>query len=898
MDQSSSGNRKMIFFWPLACLIASVLLWLFVNGKIGSEKIAIERRAMQDATALSRVYASYLARSLEQMDQITMHVKSDWERLGRNLRLEELKRDGLFTSADFAAVTIFDNKGRPVTSTVPVHALANINGSEHFLFHQSNNSTALRISQPVISQDNGKNIIYLTRRLDAADDAFDGIVLIAVDSAYFLKFYDRSIFGDAGLLAVTGDDGQLRSSTIGGTSYRADSPAIRKLQALLRTDGGYLAIDNTTFADGQTRYIGWQDVKSYPLTVIVGLSHRELFAPHESAWGTYREFAWAGTAFLIVFAIAGIFFGMHLANRERQALAIRKTYRVATESANEGFYIMHPLHNGDGDIVDWKLADSNETGAALYGVERGGFIGTRLSQIYPGPLFQSTMDVFRVALASGSYEDEYRVPEDSPLRAKWLHRRIVTAAIGLAVTVRDISESKKTEQELLRLANEDALTELPNRHWLMRYLPLALQRAEQNNGKLGVLFLDLDEFKNINDTLGHSAGDELLQITAQRVKAVLRPNDRMVRLGGDEFTVIVEQVQNKSDTAHVAERIISALRHPTDIAGVNLSIGVSIGISLFPDDGIDPEVLLKNADIAMYAAKANGKDHYRYFEPHLYEALKQRLNCKQALRRAIEEDHFILHYQPRVHTDSGELCGIEALVRWIDPERGMVPPLEFIPLAESSGLILQLGELVIEKACRQIAQWKDAGLPLVPVSVNVSPRQFNAGEVKAQLALHIARHGISPRDIQVEITESAMMGEQAEITAELSAIQAQGIKLLVDDFGTGYSSLSQLQRLDFDALKVDRAFTAELSQSEQGQVFFKAIVSMAHALGMKVTAEGVENVQQLAILHALECDEVQGYFISRPVSAADMAGLLHKRFMLGPVDVQFETTNRPYALQV
>lgn len=321
---------------------------------------------------------------------------------------------------------------------------------------------------------------------------------------------------------------------------------------------------------------------------------------------------------------------------------------------------------------------------------------------------------------------------------------MVTSTAGLAVTMRDISGSKKNEQELLRLANEDALTGLPNRHWLMRYLPLAMQRAEQNKTMLAVLFLDLDEFKNINDTLGHSAGDELLQITAQRVKAVLRPNDKIVRLGGDEFTVIVEQVSSRNDTAHVAERIIAAVRHPTDIAGVNLSIGTSIGISLFPEDGINPEVLLKNADIAMYAAKANGKDHYRYFETHLYETIKQRLNCKQALRRAIEQDHFVLHYQPRVHTDSGELCGIEALVRWVDPERGLVPPLEFIPLAESTGLILQLGELVIEKACKQIALWKAAGLPLVPVSVNVSPRQFNAGEVKNQLATHMPATASAP----------------------------------------------------------------------------------------------------------------------------------------------------------
>lgn len=882
MDNSSLGNRKMIFFWPLVCLVAGALLWLFIGSRITTEKRALEQRALQDSVALSRVYASYLARSLEQMDQITMHVKSDWERLGRQLRLEDLKRDGLFTSSDFAVVAILDRNGYPVTATASIDTSLNMADREYFLFHKSNISTALRINQPTVSRINGKEAIYFTRRLDTHDDGFDGIVLVAVDPAYFLKFYDRSILGDAGLLAVAGEDGMLRSSTIGGVSYQIGEPAVRAFQPMLSQNDPYLAQNSMAFADSQPRYVAWQEVKSYPLTVMVGLSRKELLAPHEAAWNAYRTFAWAGTAFLLLIAVAGSIFGRHLARRELQALAVRKTYREATESASEAFYIAHPLYDEHGEIIDWKLADTNETGAAMYGKERESFIGTRLSSMYPGPNFQATMDMFRVALAVGSYEDEYRVPNGSPLRAEWLYRRLVTSEIGLAITIRDISEAKRNEQELLRLANEDALTGLPNRHWLMRYLPLAMQRMAQSGGKLALLFLDLDEFKNINDTLGHSAGDELLQITAQRVRAVLRPGDKMVRLGGDEFTVIVEQIGSKSDTTHVAERIIAALRQPAEIGGVNLSIGVSIGISVFPDDGSEAEVLLKNADIAMYAAKSNGKDQYRYFEPHLYETLKQRLNDKQALRHAIEQDHFILHYQPRVHTDSGELCGMEALVRWIDPVRGMVPPLDFIPLAESTGLILPLGELVIEKACRQIAQWKAAGLPLVPVSVNVSPRQFNESEIKNQLVAHIARHGIRPCDIQVEITESAMMGEHAEISAELAAIQAQGIKLLVDDFGTGYSSLSQLQRLDMDALKVDRAFTAELDQTEQGQVFFKAIVSMAHALGMKVTAEGVENMQQLAILRTLGCDEVQGYLISRPIDAAGMADMLRQRYMLTP----------------
>jgi diguanylate cyclase (GGDEF)-like protein len=443
-----------------------------------------------------------------------------------------------------------------------------------------------------------------------------------------------------------------------------------------------------------------------------------------------------------------------------------------------------------------------------------------------------------------------------------------------------LTERRLYERELWRMANEDALTSLPNRHWLNSILPDTLARARLAGNKLALFFIDLDDFKNVNDTLGHAAGDALLREVAGRLRSVLRPSDHVVRLGGDEFTVILDPVDSVEDVTYVASRIIEVLREPFEQLRGRNAIGTSIGITMFPRDGEDAETLLKNSDIAMYHAKAQGKGHFRFFQTELYENLKIRLDTERALVHALENNQFVLHYEPRICTFTGELRGLEALVRWNHPERGLLLPSQFIPLAEENGLILRLGEAVLEQACMQLVKWHAEGLKLVPLSINVSARQFNNGNIESLFASCLARHGIPADMLEIELTESSMMGEHSDVLQQLSALKKLGIKLLVDDFGTGYSSLSLLQRLDMDVLKVDRSFTSDLGNSAEGEILFNAIVSMAHALGMLVVAEGVETEQQLRILQSLSCDEIQGYFIARPVDAKEVPALLRKRFII------------------
>jgi diguanylate cyclase (GGDEF)-like protein len=580
------------------------------------------------------------------------------------------------------------------------------------------------------------------------------------------------------------------------------------------------------------------------------------------------------TATLVLFILlSSSAVAMYLLRRsrgERQDNGFQNAYRLATEMANEGFYVAHPLRSADGEVTDWTIADCNERGATYFGMRKHELIGKNLSLLYSPASLTRVMTICARAAQDGYYEDQYEVT-DSPLKLKWVHLQAITSKPGLAFSLRDISSKKEYALEMARLANEDPITTLPNRQWLADFMPKALSETKD---KLALLFIDLDDFKNVNDSLGHPVGDLLLRATAMRLKSVTGPNDQVVRLGGDEFAIVLTGISNNAQVRRMAEMVNEVLRFPLELVKGKKSITTSIGVSLYPDDGTDLDSLLKSAEIAMYAAKSSGKARYRFYDPGLYESLTGRLILEQELAEAIERDEFVLVFEPRMRVATGRLCGMEALVRWIHPTRGLVPPLEFIPLAESTGLILKLGDLVIDKAFRQVQLWQDLRLPAVPVSINISAHQFNAGNVSRTFVDAFEKYKIDPELIQIELTESTTLGDEASIIKELSAIRSLGIKLLIDDFGTGYSSLSQLQRLKMDILKIDRSFLHELDKTREGEVFVKAIISMAHALGMNVIAEGVEREAQLRILRSLSCDEVQGHYLSKPIPGEIMSQFL------------------------
>jgi diguanylate cyclase (GGDEF)-like protein len=584
-----------------------------------------------------------------------------------------------------------------------------------------------------------------------------------------------------------------------------------------------------------------------------------------------------GISGLLLAAIAVLsVLSVRLAYRQYEADGIQQAYRMATEGTSDGFYILTAVRKASGAIVDFIVVDCNEAGAGFVGARPEQLIGRRLTHHRDTTYFRWMIQTCASAMDAGHSDEEVQLPPGNPMRLNWVRRRLVRCGDGLAVTLQDIGQRKLHEQDLLRLGNEDALTGLPNRHWLGRYLPPAIDRANARGGMLALLAVDLDSFKEINDTHGHADGDEMLRSAARRLGTVLRPTDRLVHLGGDEFAVLLMPVEREAKIVLTARQIAELFDEPFKLATGTRKMGVSVGISLFPRDGGDTATLLKNADIAMQAVKMSGKGHCRFYKPELYETIRKRRRIEQELGEALTSDQLVVYYQPRADTQTGKLCSMEALVRWVHPQRGMVLPLEFIPVAESTGLISVLGDFVIEKVCAQIAIWTAAGLPVVPVSINVSAHQFERGDLPRVLAASMALHDVDARLVEVELTESAMMGDHRTVVEQLGAIRAQGVKLLVDDFGTGYSSLAQLQRFEMDGLKIDRAFTSELGQSAQGEVFLRAILSMAHALGMSVVAEGVETREQLDILRSLDCNEVQGYLIAKPVTAAQMGSMMEQ----------------------
>lgn len=438
----------------------------------------------------------------------------------------------------------------------------------------------------------------------------------------------------------------------------------------------------------------------------------------------------------------------------------------------------------------------------------------------------------------------------------------------------DVTHRQKTEQTVLRLAHYDALTDLPNRSLLGVRLEEALGAAGDNGHQAAVLFLDLDRFKYVNDSLGHHAGDLLLQQVSQRFLDCVREHDTVARMGGDEFVILLRNIQNRSQTAEVSTRILDALQRAFDIRGHMLTVTPSIGIALFPRDGEDAETLIKNADAAMYLAKERGRNNYQFFESHLTSHVSERLQLEAQMRTALAREEFELHYQPQLDTATGELIGFEALLRWHHPEKGLIPPDKFIPIAEDSGLIVPIGEWVLETACRQNLAWQKAELAAVPIAVNLSARQFDQNDLLSTISDTLAGTGLAAEMLELELTEGMVMRDPERTTEILRACQNLGLKISVDDFGTGYSSLAYLKRFPIAQLKIDRSFIQDIVDKPDDAAIAQTIIAMARTLRIRVIAEGVENEAQLRLLREWQCDAYQGFLFSRPLPADAITRML------------------------
>jgi diguanylate cyclase (GGDEF)-like protein len=499
------------------------------------------------------------------------------------------------------------------------------------------------------------------------------------------------------MVALVGSEGQLRVEQRGdGAAGRQRALLPAQLPIWSGASGAQLVEGAQGFADGAARVLGWRRSSAYPLVAVVALSRDDAVAGAALYWRESRNNAAMASLGLALLALLASVLAQRAAQRMREQDEVRSAYRTATESANDGFYMAAAIRDRQGQIVDFRMVDCNERGAFFFGMQRQELVGRRLSRIDTGLFGPDMVATYRKAMETGFHEDDRRMPSDNRLNIRWGHRRLVRVGNGLAVTLQDISERKAHEGQMERLANEDSLTGLPNRHWLLNFMPAALAQARAERTQLAVLFIDLDEFKHVNDSHGHAVGDQLLKAAAQRLSSLLRPTDHVVRFGGDEFIVVLNPSEGDPQIGAVAERIVAAFAKPFAFAGDVQAVGATVGISVFPRDGADAEALIQHSDIAMYSGKSEGKGQFRFFDPALSATLKSRAQLKHRLLEAIEQDQFLLYYQPRVDTHSGELLSMEALLRWRHPVLGMIAPGEFIPLAESSGLILPIGEMVID----------------------------------------------------------------------------------------------------------------------------------------------------------------------------------------------------------
>jgi diguanylate cyclase (GGDEF)-like protein/PAS domain S-box-containing protein len=448
--------------------------------------------------------------------------------------------------------------------------------------------------------------------------------------------------------------------------------------------------------------------------------------------------------------------------------------------------------------------------------------------------------------------------------------------VGGVLVFRDVSDTRKMAEHMARLAQHDFLTGLPNRVLLLDRVEQAVVQARRSCKHVALLFVDLDRFKHVNDSLGHDAGDRLLKEIANRLRACVRATDTVCRQGGDEFVVLLPDAPGINDVAHIAEKLLEACRRRHTNDGQDVHVGASIGISLFPDDGIDVDALTRNADAAMYHAKAIGRNNFQFYTPDMNARARERLALENQLRRALQQNEFVLHYQPILHLATKAVVGCEALLRWQDPNHGLLRPSEFLPLMEDSSLIVPISQWALREACRQAQEWQDGGLRAVPVAVNLSGAQFKRKDFLESVTNALGQSGLDPRYLELELTEGIVMGDAAATVGLLRSLKDLGVRISIDDFGTGYSSLSHLRRFPIDTLKIDQSFMRDLDAGQDdAAAITSAIISMAKSLRQRVVAEGVESREQVEFLQVRGCDAMQGYYYKPPLSADEFGQLLH-----------------------
>lgn len=846
--------------WLLMFAVGIAAVWIVTLQMVNDHRNSAQELARLQARARVNAYGRQLEDLTNRLDQVGRVVMDEWRRHPQRIDFDKILV-GIYPEGKTLYATVFDTAGELVSASYAPQA--GQVGQALIERHQAQCCDGWHVRPAEFSPVVGEKVVQLSHRLSHADGSFGGVLVFGMAPDFLATFEDDAIIGPRDFVTVRLIDGPVLTTKLGAGQpqriFYKTHPSFDRPQGI-RLEPGEL------FRDEMARYVAWRKHPTMPIVALASVTEADALAEIDALATTYRLSAALITLVLLLFCGAGLLMAAKLAARREAEEEVRRVYRTATDAANEGFYMLRPLLDEAGEPVDFRFEDVNQRGGYLLGADRRQLLGQPASGLLAALVFKDLLELVHKALAYQTVEDERRMPAEANLPSAWLFRRAVKVGTAVALTLRDISDVKKHEEELLELAHRDVLTGLPNRLWLNRYLPAAIRRARRAHQQLALLFIDLDHFKDVNDTLGHQAGDELLQEVAISLREVVRATDHVIRLGGDEFLILIENIDSPARADELAMAVIHGLRHrfaPRE--GALGKVSASIGISIYPQDGERPEELLKHADIALYESKSLGRSQLCRYTPQLSQQLAEQLGNEQALRKALERNELVVHYQPKFKARNGKMNGIEALVRWQRPDRGLVMPGSFITMAEKTGLIVPLGERVIELVVTQIAQWRQAGLPRMRVAINVSPEQLRRSDVVACLRRHLEANSVPASLIDIEITESAMVEQSAAVQGQLTQMRELGMRLIIDDFGAGHSSLSQLKQLDVDVLKIDRGLIAPLEAGGDSESVCRAIIWMASALNLEVVAEGVETIEQMNVLRNMGCDELQGFLLAEPL---------------------------------
>ena len=864
--------------WVAGTLGALSILWITIITELDRDHELLIRKGELEAASLANNYAQQINYLFLQIDQLSLLMAAAADTPSPQKSLQNLF-DSLPKESQINPVYV-DEHGIVRSARGSLALNTDVSKEPFFIGHRDSESLKLKVQKAAngFGRLKGKSVIRFSRRILKKDGQFGGVISIGLIKDELTNFIASGSLHSNDVVGLKFSNGEwLSFEVINQKEQKPPTFAPMKI-------GSSPNLESTILVNTIPSTFTTVSLSHYPLLAFVSITHESLMAPYEETERAYKLTLSTGTILILLAGTLGILFQLRRDQQKHYAEGIQNTFRLAVDGAHEELYMLSQFHDPTTGQVDFRIEDCNGQASRLSKFNRSDLIGSPISQRMSNKTFDFSRLFLLGAMANGFAETEIKFYRSGIDEERWYHCRAVRADMGLAVTLRDIHEVKEKEKQLQALAMTDSLTELPNRHWMNQELPRIISTASATDKKFGVMFIDLDNFKNINDTLGHQEGDRCLIDIAKALRASVRKQDHVVRLGGDEFMVLLSSLEDTVVLAEIATHILISIRTAGEgSAWSAMRTRASIGVAVFPDDASNPESLIQAADIAMYEAKRSGKDRFARYTQSMHDYLSDRLTLETALAQAVPDNQLMLYLQPRVDAYTGYLCGFEALLRWQHPVMGLISPDRFIPLAEETALIIEIGNWVANSTCELIERWRNEGKSIQPISINVSAKQLNDSSFRRSLEQSMQRCGVTSSQIAIELTESAMIGDDKIIQSELRMLEGMGLKLMIDDFGTGYSSLSHLQKLNVDVLKIDKSFVHALTSADQSEPLCQAMIQIGKTLGMAVVAEGVETRDQLSMLQSMGCDEIQGFLISEPLPISESEKILNRGRFFNPI---------------